>query len=143
MGGAENLKDLIAKYKVNNGTLQRSEDFGDCVIYDNWVKSLKFEEEEVQEILEKIRIFHEIGINRLVRKEIVAKLTKSGWKAKIIERKTKCGTLSSLIMEFGESDILNDGLCGPCLEIFLRDPDKFRRGSCDDEWDCWVLIVDL
>ena len=143
MSGAENLKDLIAKYKVHNGSLQRPEDCVDGDIYDTWVKSLKFGEEEVQEILDKITNFHEIGFNKLVQKEIVVNLIKSGWKAKLVEKKIRCGTSNVLITDFSQNNIFFDGLCDTCLKVFLRDPTKISRGSCKDESDCSVLVVDL
>ena len=148
MSGAKSLKELIVKQKLKDETLKEPEDFEDCVdcdIYDAWIESLIFEKDDIRQILNKIKEFHEIGFNTIVQKEIVVRLIKSGWKIKIVKRKIKCGTDNKMITEFGGDDIYIDGFCRECLVHFLRNPEHFKddEHNCDNKLEYSVLIVDL
>jgi hypothetical protein len=140
------MNEIIAKNKIHDGSLKDLEKKGvNYTVYNNWIKSLVFEEEDIEKTLEKIRNFHSIGFVEIVQREIVVRLIKLGWKAKTVKRKIKCGTQSTLITEFDCDHILFDGFCFVCLRIFLQNPEKFNKKlhKCENEWKYPVLIVNL
>lgn len=145
MGGAWNLNEAVIKSKIHDGSLKEPEKFSDGRAYSDWIKSLVFEEKEVDEIFDNVKKFHDIGFVEVVQKEIVVRLIKLGWKAKIIRDKVKCREHATLITKFDNDHILFDVLCYACLSVFLQDPKKFNKNprECSTEWELPVLTANL